>query len=492
MERFDLYQDIAMRTQGDIYIGVVGPVRTGKSTFIRRFMDKLVLPAMEEGYAKERVMDELPQSGAGRSIMTSQPNFVPSEAVNVALSPEAVVSVRMVDCVGYLVKDAVGYIENDMPRMVRTPWTQEQMPFEQAAEMGTRKVIQDHSTIGIVVTTDGSITDLGRSSYINAEERVVDELKEMGKPFVIVLNTTTPSNPDTQKLTEALNEKYSVPVVAVDVMNMEVQNILGILEMMLMEFPIRAINIDLPEWVQALPADHWLPGSIFERLNEALPNMHAMRDHAKLPAAFADYEHAEPMTLEALRLGEGMVDVCLPVHRSLFYNVLGEACNFPIENDYQLVSMMKDLIGAKREYDRLKDALENVRQTGYGLVRPSTDELVLEEPEIVRQGSRYGVKLKASAPSLHIMRVDIKTEVSPMMGSEKQSEELLQYLMDEFENNPGAIWSTNVFGKSLHELVQEGLSNKLVRMPEDARIKIQKTLQRIVNEGSGGLICILL
>ena len=492
MEKFDLYQDIAMRTQGDIYIGVVGPVRTGKSTFIRRFMETLVLPAMEQGFAKERVVDELPQSGAGKSIMTSQPNFVPGEAVEIALSPEAVVSIRMVDCVGYLVKDAVGYIENDIPRMVNTPWTQEQMPFEQAAEMGTRKVIQDHATVGFLVTTDGSITDIARSSYIDAEERVVEELKALGKPFVIVLNTATPNNQDTQKLKDALNEKYNVPVIAVDVMNMESQDILSMFEMMLMEFPIRAINIDLPEWVQALPADHWLTGSIFQRLGEILPHMQCMRDYPMLSEAFTDYEHADPMTVETLRLGEGMVDVRLPVHRELFYNVLGEACDFPIQNDYQLVSMMKDLICAKREYDRLKDALQSVKQTGYGLVQPTTDELVLEEPEIVRQGSRYGVRLKASAPSLHIMRVDIQTEVSPMMGSEKQSEELLQYLMDEFENNPGAIWSTNVFGKSLHELVQEGLSNKLGRMPEDARMKIQRTLQRIVNEGSGGLICILL
>lgn len=492
MEKFELYQDIAMRTQGDIYIGVVGPVRTGKSTFIRRFMDKLVLPAMEQGYIKDRVVDELPQSGAGKSIMTSQPNFVPNEAVRIALSPEAVVSVRLVDCVGYLVKDAVGYIENDMPRMVRTPWTEEQIPFEQAAEMGTRKVIQDHATIGIVVTTDGSITDIGRSSYIEAEERVVDELKALGKPFIIALNTAVPNNQDTQALREALNEKYGVPVLAVDVKNMEDHDILKMFEMMLMEFPIRVINIDIPEWVQALPADHWLTGSIFARLGETVPQMRCMRDHSMLPEAFIDYENADPMKLESLRLGEGMVDVSLPVHRDLFYRVLGEACDHPIKNDYQLVSMMKDLITAKREYDRLKDALVDVRQTGYGMVRPTTDELVLEEPEIVRQGSRYGVRLRASAPSLHIMRVDIKTEVSPMMGSEKQSEELLQYLMDEFESNPGAIWSTNVFGKSLHALVQEGLSNKLMRMPEDARMKLQKTLQRIVNEGSAGLICILL
>ena len=424
--------------------------------------------------------------------MTSQPNFVPSKAVQVELLPEATVSVRLVDCVGYLVQDAVGYIENDAPRMVKTPWTETEMPFEQAAEMGTRRVIQDHATIGIVVTTDGSITDIARSSYIAAEEQVVDELKAIGKPFIIVLNTTSPGNPDTQKLTDALCEKYGVPVVAMDVANMGSEQILDLFEMILMEFPIRSIHVDLPEWVQALPADHWLTTSLFETLGETLPAMRVMRDHPLLPEAFSTYEHAEPMTLEALHLGEGVVDVSLPIHRSLFYEVLGEACDYPIENDYQLVAMMKDLIGAKKEYDRVKDALESVRQTGYGLVRPSTEELVLEEPEIVRQGSRYGIKLKASAPSLHIMRVDIQTEVSPMMGSEKQSEELFQYLMDEFENNPGAIWSTNVFGKSLYDLVQEGLSNKLVRMPEDARQKIQRTLQRIVNEGSGGLICILL
>ncbi len=492
MENFDLYQDIAMRTKGDIYIGVVGPVRTGKSTFIRRFMEQLVLPSMEDGYAKERVIDELPQSGDGKSIMTSQPNFVPSEAVKVKLTQQAEVSIRMVDCVGYLVKDASGYIEDDQPRMVHTPWTQEEMPFEQASEMGTRKVITEHSTIGIVVTTDGSITEIPRSSYISAEEEVVRELKAMNKPFVMVMNTTSPNSQDTIKLKDALSEKYGMPVMALDVINMQKEDILSLFEMVLMEFPIKSLNIDIPEWVQALSPDHWLMQEIFDRLSSVLDNMESMKHANLILDAFENYENADSMKVESLSLGEGGVKASLPIHRNLFYSVLGEECNLTIENDYQLVSMMKELMLAKREYDKIKDALCEVKQTGYGVVKPSPGDLTLDAPEIMKQGSKYGVKLKASASSLHIMQVDITTEVLPMMGSEKQSEELMEYLTNEFESNPDAIWSTNIFGKTLDDLVQEGLANKLTRMPSEAQAKIQRTVQRIVNEGRGNLICIIL
>lgn len=491
MEGFDLYRDIAQRTGGDIYVGVVGPVRTGKSTFIKRFMDLMVLPNIEDEFVRARAVDELPQSGSGRTIMTTQPKFVPNEAVKLTLE-KAELRVRLVDCVGYLAQGVIGHLENDVPRMVRTPWSSEEMPFEQAAEMGTRKVIAEHSTIGIVVTTDGSITGMPRSAYAEAEERVVNELKELNKPFIVVLNTTDLYNMDTQQQILQLEEKYGVPVVGMDVLNMTKEDIAGLLERILYEFPLRCIEIDIPGWMQALPREHELIEKITQALAEA-KHQEKMKDYPLLPEAFENMEGiVKSFELEKVLPGQGRICYCLTAEPELFYKVLGQECGCEISGDSQLMSIIKELVEAKREYDKIAPALAAAKETGYGVVAPSMDDMVLEEPEMVRQGGRYGVKLKASAPSLHLIRADVKTEVSPVVGSEQQGEEMVRGMLEGFESDTSKIWESNIFGKSLHELVQEGLSGKLVRMPAEAQKKMQMTVERIVNEGGGGLICILL
>ena len=492
MEKFDLYRDIAERTDGDIYIGVVGPVRTGKSTLIKRIMDLLVLPNMDNAFKKERSRDEMPQSGAGRTIMTTQPKFVPNEAVQIAIRENASLNIRMVDCVGYLVKGAMGHMEGETPRMVRTPWFDYDIPFEEAAEIGTRKVIKDHSTIGLVVTTDGSITEIPRSNYIEAEERVIRELKELNKPFVIVLNSKNPNGEDTVKMRDALEEKYDVPVLALDVLNLTDNDIHNILSNVLFEFPITEIKLDVPKWVLSLDDDHWLVKYIMTSVKGAAADIYRVRDMDGLGATFEESEFMERPKVDNIELGSGNILVKMDTKASLFYKILGEECGFKIEGDYQMIGLMKELAFAKRQYDHVAKALRDVRDTGYGMVPPTMDELTLEEPEIIKQGGRFGVRLRASAPSLHMIRADIETEVSPIVGTEKQSEELVKYLLDEFESDPSKLWDSDIFGKSLHELVTEGLSNKLMRMPEDAQFKIQETLQRIINEGSGGLICIIL
>lgn len=492
MEKFDLYRDIAERTDGDIYIGVVGPVRTGKSTLIKRIMDLLVLPNMDNEFEKERSRDEIPQSGAGRTIMTTQPKFVPNEAVKIAVRENANLNIRMVDCVGYLVKGAIGHMEGEAQRMVRTPWYDYDIPFEEAAEIGTRKVIKDHSTIGLVVTTDGSITDIPRSSYIEAEERVVRELKQIDKPFVMVLNSKYPYEENTVKLRDALEEKYNVPVLALDALNLEENDIYEILSNVLFEFPITEIKLDSPKWIYSLDEDHWLINHIISSFTEATSEIARVREIEGLADRIKESDFVKEARVDNINLGTGHISVRLEPKEGLFYKVLGEECGFEIKGDYQMIGLMKQLAHAKKEYDRVEEALKDVRETGYGLVPPTMDELTLEEPEIIKQGGRFGVRLRASAPSLHLMRADIETEVSPIVGTEKQSEELVKYLLDEFETDPSKLWDSNIFGKSLHELVNEGLSNKLMRMPEDAQLKIQETLQRIINDGSGGLICIIL
>lgn len=492
MERMDLYQDIAQRTQGDIYIGVVGPVRTGKSTFIKRFMDLLVLPNIDNGFVRDRVVDELPQSGAGKTIMTTQPKFVPNEAVSLVLGERATLSVRMVDCVGYMVPGALGHMEGDAPRMVRTPWFDHDIPFEDAAELGTRKVISEHSTIALVMTTDGTITELPRSAYVQAEERVIAELKELGKPFVLVLNSTMPACEDAQKLRDAMMLKYDVPVLNLDVLHMSADDINDMLETLLFEFPLKTVHIEVPRWLQALPPDHYLMSDLVGRIQSAMAGLVRVRDYRQVESFFSEDEFFGLPDVNWIRLGEGLVQFTLPVSSQLFYRVLGEQCGCELNDDFQLMKILKELCAAKHEYDRLADALRSVRETGYGLVPPIMDELRLEEPQIVRQGGRYGVRFRASAPSLHFIRVDIESEVAPLMGNERQTEELLDNLLQEFEKDPAMLWKTDIFGKPLHQLIKDGLSNKLYRMPEEAQAKVQETLQRIINESSGGLICILL
>ncbi|SCX87424.1 stage IV sporulation protein A [Alkaliphilus peptidifermentans] len=492
MENFDIYRDIAQRTQGDIYIGVVGPVRTGKSTLIKRVMDLFVLPNIENTYKKERAKDELPQSGTGKTITTTEPKFVPNEAVELILKENASFRMRMIDCVGYLVKGAIGHQEDGKPRMVNTPWFEKQIPFEEAAEIGTKKVIQEHSTIGFVVTTDGSITDIDRESYIEAEERVISELKAIKKPFVIILNTKTPFEDSTRALRDSLEEKYQVPVIIEDCAKLDMDGIHNILEQILFEFPITEVNINLPGWLESIESSHWLKASIFNEIKEAAQEMKRLRDIDNMVSRLKEIENIKKVGIETIRMGEGSALIDLTTSEHLFYKVLEEKTGYTIEGDHQLIGLVIELARAKREYSKVEKALNDVMNIGYGLVPPALDELTLEEPEIFRQGNQFGVKLRANAPSLHFIRADISTEVSPVVGTEKQSEELVKFLLEEFEQNPETLWDTNMFGKTLHDLVKEQLQNKLYMMPEDTRIKLQKTLQKIINDGSGGLIAIIL
>lgn len=492
MERFDIYKDIAERTDGDIYAGIVGPVRTGKSTFIKRFMELLVLPNIDNRHKKERAKDELPLSGAGKTIMTTEPKFVPNEAVELTLKDNVKFKVRMVDCVGYLVKGALGHEENDIPRMVTTPWYEKEIPFEEAAEIGTRKVIADHSTIGIVITTDGSITDIERSNYIKSEERVVKELKELEKPFLIILNSKHPNLDSTIALRESLEEKYGVSVVAVDCLNMEIDDVEKLFEKLLLEFPVKEVNINLPGWIEGLPRNHWIKSNILESLKESIQTLQKLNEVTNCLNPLNQLDIIKEVNLKQINLGEGVVYSDVVIEEGLFYKILNEMTGYTIEGDHQILGLVSKLAQTKKAYDKIEKALTEAKEIGYGLVSPSLEELELAEPEIYRQGNRFGVKLKAKAPSLHLLRADITTEVSPLIGTEKQSEELVQYFLSEFEEDPTKIWQSNIFGKSLYDLVNEQLQGKLSTMPEDARQKIRRTLERIINDGSGGLICIII
>lgn len=464
----------------------------GKSTFIKNFMDLLVIPNIDNEYKKERARDELPQSAGGRTIMTTEPKFIPNEAVEITIGDNLKFKTRLVDCVGYLVNNAIGYLEDDMPRMVKTPWYDEEIPFEEAAEIGTRKVIAEHSTIGILVTTDGSITDIPREDYINAEERVIKELKELNKPFVIVLNSDDPFSDYTKALAKKLEEKYGVSVLPTDCARLDIEDIDDIFSKILYEFPIETINIDFPRWVDGLPDDHWLKVELYDEIEKAFDNIRILKQVDNSIGQLQNTKVITRTSLTEVRLGEGSVRVSIELVDELFYKVLTEISGVEIDNEGALFSTMTEFARTKKQYDKIAYALEEVKATGYGIVTPSIDELILEEPEMVKQGTRFGVKLKAKAPSIHMIRADIETEVSPIVGSEKQSEDLVNYLLSEFESDPKKIWESNIFGKNLHELVNEGLQNKLARMPDDAQAKLQETLERIVNEGSGGLICIIL
>ena len=492
MEELNIYQDIAQRTDGDIYIGVVGPVRTGKSTFIKRFMDTLVLPNITSDYRRERANDELPQSAAGRTIMTTEPKFIPEEAVEVRLDGNSVFRVRMIDCVGYIVTSSHGYIENDQPRMVMTPWYDEPVLFDMAAEIGTRKVINEHSTIGLVVTTDGSISDIPREEYEEAEERVITELKQINKPFIVLLNCMYPASASSMDMAADLSVKYGVPVMPVNCLEMTEEEIKDIISKVLFEFPVREIAVDMPHWITSLEGSHNLRDDLFGIIKSSAAKIQHIRDISFLTEAISDCESVENAEISGVDLGIGSARINVKIQGQIFYQVLTETTGIEIHDEKDLITCMAQLVDIKKKYDRVKDALDEVETTGYGIVMPSKEELSLEEPEIMKQGGRYGVRLRASAPSIHMMKAEITTEVNPIVGSEKQSEDLVMYLLQEFEEDPIKIWESNIFGKSLHELVNEGLHAKLSRMPSDARMRMQETLERVINEGCSGLICIIL
>lgn len=486
-----IYDDIALRTGGDIYLGIVGPVRTGKSTFIKQFMDKLVMPNISEEFEKERAKDELPQSSSGRTIMTTEPKFIPEKAVRINVDNSASMNVRLIDCVGYIVPSALGYIENDQPRMVHTPWYTEPIPFNMAAEIGTQKVINEHSTIGLVITTDGSISDIPREEYAEAEDRVIRELKEINKPFIVLLNCLEPNSENAVDTAEAISKKHGVPVIPINCLDLTQNDIKQILSRILYEFPIKEINVNFPKWINSLPIDHWLRSELISSFRSASGIKH-VRDVNLFGKSFENSENTTECKVNNIDLGVGTADVSIGIKPELFYKVLAEMTGLVINDEQELMDSITELSAIKKEYMRVKDALDEVEATGYGIVMPSIEELSLEEPEIVKQGGRYGVRLRASAPSIHLMKANITTEVSPIVGSEKQSEDLIMYLLNEFEEDPVKIWDSNIFGKSLHELVNEGLHTKLARMPVDARMRVQETIERVINDGCNGLVCIIL
>lgn len=492
MEANNIYKDIEQRTQGDIYVGVVGPVRTGKSTFIKRFMDTLVIPNMATDFVRERTIDELPQSSGGRTIMTTEPKFIPEEAAEIELPSNSKFRVRLIDCVGYIVPSSLGYIEGEMPRMVKTPWYEDEIPFNMAAEIGTQKVISEHSTIGLVITTDGSISDIPRYEYEEAEERVISELREINKPFVVLLNCMYPKSSSSQEMGTALSEKYGVPVVPVNCLDLSEEEIKEILTQILFEFPIREINVELPSWLLSLDNEHWLKSSMMNSIADIGRPLKNMREVSSLTRLMSGVENITDAFVTGMDLGIGSANISVSMNNALFYNILADLTGLTIDSEQNLMETLMDLSAMKKKYERLKGALDEVEATGYGIVMPSIDELSLEEPEIMKHGGKYGVRLKASAPSIHMMKANITTEVAPIVGSESQSEELVMYLLQEFEENPAKIWDSNIFGKSLNDLVNEGLRNKLFHMPTEARIKLQETLERVINEGCSGLICIII
>lgn len=492
MDKYQIYEDIKSRTGGDIYVGVVGPVRVGKSTFISEFMKKLVIPNIDNKNVRERAVDELPQSADGKTVMTTQPRFVPNEAVKITVADNINLKVRMIDCVGYLVSGAMGTTENNKPRLVKTPWSDEEMPFEKAAEIGTKKVIADHSTFGIVMTTDGSVTDIERANYVSAEERVVEEMKACGKPFVIVLNCKNPNSAESKKLAQNLSEKYSSQVIAMNVAEMKDGDMDKIFEKVLLEFPIKSIKVSMPKWIQALSYSNPIICEIVSEIKKFAGNIRKIGDAKKDAVVFTESESFDPITFSNIEMGDGVIKFSVIPKENLFYRVLSDECGFAINDDYELVSYIKNLAVAKVEYDKLKGALDEVEQNGYGIVVPRQDEYTLQQPEVFKQGGKFGVKIKATAPSLHIIKVDVETEVTPLVGNEAQSQDLVEYLSQQFENNPEGIWETNLLGKSLFSLVDDNISSKIVSMPADAQRKMKKTLGRIINEGKGGVLCILL
>ena len=488
----NIYRDIAARTDGAFMLGVVGPVRTGKSTFIKRFMEKLVIPQIDNTYMKERAKDELPQSGSGKTIMTAEPKFVPENPVNISLAGNTELAVRLVDCVGYMVDGAAGQFEDGEERMVTTPWFDHEISMTEAAEKGTYKVITEHSTIGIVITTDGSICDIPREKYLVPEERVINELKEIGKPFIVLLNCIDPESEQAAETAREISDNYGVRCLRVNCLKLEEAGIACIIRSVLEEFPLKSIGLFLPEWLEALPGENTLREEIFGNILDSCDGVCKIKDCYDSVGKLAQCENISEVTISKSDLGSGNVEVnvCLP--RTLYYKTISEQTGIQVNNDGDLISTLAEMSTVKQDYDKLRSALEDVRTKGYGVVMPDSSQMQLEEPQIVRQGGKYSVKLKANAPAIHMMMTNIETEVTPAIGGETASEDIINFLLQGFDGDVNRIWQSNIFGKSLYDIAEEGLTSKIESLPQSAKDKIQETLQRIINEGSGGLICILL
>lgn len=487
---FDLYKDIQMRTGGEIYIGVIGPVRTGKSTLIKRMMDLLVLPNLPEGPEKERIMDELPQSGSGRTITTTEPKFLPKEAFELSLSPDIQLKVRLIDCVGYMVEGAAGHMEDDNPRMVKTPWSEDRIPFVKAAEIGTRKVMQEHSTIGIVVTCDGSFSELSRESYIEAESRTVAEMKKLGKPFIVVLNSSRPYAESTLNLAKDLEKLYQVPVLALNCEQLRKEDVSGIFENILKEFPISDVEFYMPKWVEMLSSESNIKKELMEGAKKIMTRIGRVQDvvpeNLQMESSFVNR-----LKIDSLNLSNGRVCVMLDIDEKYYYEILSEMTGENIAGEYELLTMIRELSAMKKEYVKVQYAIDAVRQKGYGVVMPIKEEITLEEPAIVKQGSKYGVKIRATAPSIHMIRANIETEISPLVGNENQATDLMKYIADS-NSEDGNIWNTNIFGKSIEELVEDGIKSKVYQIGEESQVKLQETMQKIVNDSNGGMVCIII
>ncbi len=492
MASTSIYQDIAKRTGGDIYIGVVGPVRTGKSTFIKKFMESSVIPNIPEASDRARAVDEMPQSGSGKTVMTTEPKFVPDEAVRIVTEDHTELRVRMIDCVGYIVPEALGQTEDGAPRMVHTPWSAEPMPFREAAELGTEKVIRDHSTVGILVTTDGTIGEIPRAAYVDAEERVARELNALQKPFAVILNSAHPASEEAITLAYELEKKYGAPVALVNCLELNADDISHILELILNEFPVTELTFHLPAWAGTLPSDHPLKQCVLSYIGNCCAGISRCGDIRAVLTEPTGEDCLHECHVRSLNAGDGTAQLELVFDPDLYYRVLSELTGLEIADDTAAFSLIRELSATKRAYDKVAGALAEVEEKGYGIVMPEIDDLHFEEPQIIKQSGGYGVKLKASAPSVHMIRADIETELNPIVGTEQQSEELIRYMLQEFEENPRRIWESNMFGKPLYELVSEGLHSKLGHMPEESRAKLSDTLERIINEGSSGLVCILL
>nr|DAW91213.1 MAG TPA: hypothetical protein [Bacteriophage sp.] len=491
MEKIDIIKSITERTGGDLYLGVVGAVRTGKSTFIKKFIENLVVPNIEDEYEKKRALDEIPQSAQGRTIMTTEPKFVPSNAATIKVD-DFTASVRLVDCVGYIIPGAKGYEDENGPRMVKTPWYDEEIPFVEAAEIGTEKVIKDHSSIGIVVTTDGSIGEIERSDYVEAEERIVGELKEIGKPFIVILNSTHPMLPETERMADSLKESYGVPVLPISIENMSERDIYSILKEALYEFPVLEVNVDMPEWIATLDSENWLKKIYIEKIRESVIEIDKLRDIEHITNHFNDCEYISKSYLSNVDTSSGVVTVTLDAPDNLYNQVLKDIIGVEVTSKSQLLKLFQDYNEAKVEYDQIKTALKMVKTTGYGVASPTLSDMKLDTPEILKQGSRYGIKLKAVAPSIHMIRVDVESTFEPIIGSEMQSKELINYIMKDYDNDADSIWKSEIFGRSLDVIVKEGIQAKLSMLPENARFKLQQTLSKLVNKGNGNLFAIVL